>query len=99
LSDVLVDLRVDDHTQPIAELRRLYALHDQLFGVTPRDEWVAVDEALAAELRERLGRLGYDGDLQRAFFDWAGTENFEDRVEGVEAVDPVVLDALREQSG
>ena len=37
LSDVVVDLRVDDHETPIEELRRLYAIHDQLFGKTPRD--------------------------------------------------------------
>src|SRR5439155_8253812 len=30
LSDVLVDLRVDDHERPIQELRRLYGLHRQL---------------------------------------------------------------------
>lgn len=35
LSDVLVDLRVDDHEAPIEELRRLYELHDRLFGRTP----------------------------------------------------------------
>ena len=35
LSDVVVDLRVDDHELPIVELRRLYALHNELFGITP----------------------------------------------------------------
>jgi uncharacterized Ntn-hydrolase superfamily protein len=98
LSDVVVDLRVDDHELPIAELRRLYTLHDELFGVTPPEHWVAVDEALAAELRDRLARLGYEGELNRAFNDWAGTENLEERVEGVERIDPVVLGALRKQS-
>ena len=48
LSDVVVDLRVDDHELPIVELRRLYALHDELFGVTPPEDWIAVDEALTA---------------------------------------------------
>ena len=38
LSDVLVDLRVDDHEQPVEELRRLYGLHEALFGTTPRAE-------------------------------------------------------------
>jgi uncharacterized Ntn-hydrolase superfamily protein len=99
LSDVVVDLRVDDNPQPITELRRLYGLHHELFGVTPRSEWIDVDEALAAELRERLTRLGHEGELRQAFFDWAGTENLEERVEGVERVDPVVLEALRKQSG
>jgi len=99
LSDVVVDLRVDDHELPIVELRRLYALHDELFGVTPPEDWIAVDEALTAELRDRLAKLGYDGELDRAFNDWAGTENLEERVKGIERVDPVVLGALRKQSG
>src|SRR5581483_1500048 len=34
LSDVLVDLRADDHPDPIGELRRLYGLHVALFGTT-----------------------------------------------------------------
>src|SRR4249919_1023747 len=39
LSDVVVDLRVDDHERPIAELRRLFALHQELFGATPEEDW------------------------------------------------------------
>ena len=98
LSDTLVDLRTDDHERPIVELQRLYALHRELFGVTPIEDWLDVDEVLAAELRERLRRLGYDGELEQAFPDWAGTENLEERVEGVGRIDPVVLEALRKQS-
>ena len=99
LSDLVVDLRVDDHERPIVELRRLYGLHNELFGVTPSEDWVAVDEALAVELRDRLDKLGYEGELGKAFNDWAGTENLEERVDGVERIDPVVLGALRKQSG
>jgi uncharacterized Ntn-hydrolase superfamily protein len=99
LSDVVVDLRVDDHESPITELRRLYGLHNELFGITPPDDWVTVDPTLGAELRDRLARLGYDGELGKAFSDWAGTENLEERVDGVERIDPVVLGALRKQSG
>jgi uncharacterized Ntn-hydrolase superfamily protein len=98
LSDTIVDLRVDDHERPIAELRRIFALHHELFGRTAREYWVTVDEALGAELRDRLAKLGYQGELEKAFVDWAGTENLEERVDGVERVDPVVLDALRRQS-
>lgn len=98
LSDTLVDLRVDDRERPIVELQRLFGLHQQLFGTTPDTEWVDVDEALAAELRDRLSKLGYDDELEKSFSDWAGTENLEERVTGVERVDPVVLDALRKQS-
>ena len=99
LSDLVVDLRVDDHEQPIVELRRIFALHNELFGITPPEDWVAVDEGLASELRERLGTLGYDGELGKAFNDWAGTANLEERVDGLERIDPVVLGALRQQSG
>jgi uncharacterized Ntn-hydrolase superfamily protein len=95
LSDVLLDLRVDDHPTPVEELARLYRMHRALFGQTPRHEWVAVDEALADELRERLARLGHDGDLQEAFATWAGTENLEERIDGVAQIDPVVLEELR----
>jgi uncharacterized Ntn-hydrolase superfamily protein len=99
LSDVIVDLRVDDHERPIVELRRLYGLHNELFGVTPPEDWVTVDRTLSAELRDRLTKLGYDGELGKAFSDWADTENLEERVDGLERIDPVVLGALRKQSG
>jgi uncharacterized Ntn-hydrolase superfamily protein len=98
LSDTLVDLRVDDHERPIAELQRLFELHTELFGTTPRQDWITVDDALAAELGDRLERLGYKGELDQAFADWAGTANLEERVDGVESIDPAVLDALRKQS-
>lgn len=95
-TDVAVDLRVDDHAEPIGELRRLYEQHELLFGQTPEEEWIAVDGALAAELRERLEVLGYaDESLERAFNAWVGTENLEERVKGVDRLDPVVLAALR----
>ncbi len=95
LSDVLVDLRVDDHTRPVDELRRLYEIHRSLFGKTPRDKWIAVDAELAAELEDRLARLGYTGGLADALFRWAGDENLEERVDGAESIDPVVLRELR----
>ncbi len=95
LSDVLVDLRVDDHERPIAELARIQRIHTLLFGKTPREEWLEVDDALRAELTQRLAALGYDGTLERAFAAWTGTENLEERAEGVERIDPVVLEELR----
>ena len=90
LSDVLVDLRVDDHQAPIEELRRLHGLHRQLFGSTPRDEWLPVDDELRAELDEHLARLGYE-----RLEEWAGAANLEERVDGDDEIDPVVLNELR----
>jgi uncharacterized Ntn-hydrolase superfamily protein len=97
LSDSLVDLRVDDHPTPIAELGRLYEAHRLLFGKTPRGEWLTLDGELRAEVQERLQALGYDGDLEDALVTWAGAANLEERVDGGERIDPVVLAELRNE--
>jgi len=93
LSDTLVDLRVDDHERPIEELRRIYAIHRRLFETSPREDWLALEGDLGAEVDERLARLGHD-----SLAAWAGVENLEERVDGGDAIDPVVLEALREAS-
>jgi uncharacterized Ntn-hydrolase superfamily protein len=90
LSDVVLDLRVDDHPRPLEELRRIYGLHQALFGRTPRDQWLPVDDELRAEIRERLARLGHE-----RLDDWAAVENLEERVDGEDAIDPFVLEVLR----
>ncbi len=93
LSDSLFDLRVDDHADPVVELRRLYTIHLALFGSTPRDEWLIVENALRDELTARLGQLGH-----HSLVDWAGFENLEERVDGEDTIDPVVLSVLRERT-
>jgi len=93
LSDVVADLRVDDHERPLEELRRLFGIHELLFGRTPRSKWVTVDDGLRKEIEDRLAVLGFE-----RLEDWAGEQNLEERVDGMDAVDPVVLDALRRKS-
>jgi len=95
LSDSVVDLRVDDHPAPVEELARLYRGHQALFGKTPPEDWLELDAELEQELRDRLGRLGFDGDLTQAYRSWAGRENLEERIDGIERIDPVVLEELR----
>jgi len=98
LSDEVVDLRVDEHPRPLEELRHVYGLHQAIFGKTPIENWLEVDDELSTELGVRLTKLGYEGELDEAFFRWAGNENLEERVDGVEHVDPVVLEELRRQT-
>jgi uncharacterized Ntn-hydrolase superfamily protein len=93
LSDVFVDLRVDDHDRPLAELRRLFRIHEELFGQTPRSQWIDVDAGLRREILDRLAVLGFE-----RLEDWAGVENLEERVDGEDAIDPFVLERLRERS-
>jgi uncharacterized Ntn-hydrolase superfamily protein len=87
-SDVLVDLRVDDHPDPVLELQRLLDLHTLYFGKP--EETLPLEGALAEEVAAKLKALGYK-DLEA----WAGVENYEERmVPG--AIDILVLHKLRE---
>ena len=87
-SDVLVDLRVDDAPDPVAELQRLLELHSLYFGKP--EETLPLEGELLVEVSQKLEALGYK-DLE----DWAGVENYEERmVPG--AIDVLVLQKLRE---
>ena len=99
--DVAVDLRVDDHRTPVAELARLLDLHELYFGTPDPASLLPLEGALAAQVAASLERLGYatagGAKLAEALERWAGTENFEERlVPG--KLDPVVLEQLRRQA-
>jgi uncharacterized Ntn-hydrolase superfamily protein len=93
--DVGVDLRVDDHRDPVAELGRLIEVHALLFDRPDPQTLLQLTGALAEEVRERLAGAGFDGgDLDEALMAWAGLENLEERlVSG--RIDPRVLEHLR----
>jgi uncharacterized Ntn-hydrolase superfamily protein len=93
LSDTFVDLRVDDHGRPLEELRRLFGIHRQLFGKTPRSQWIEIDDAIRKEIEDRLAVLGFE-----RLEDWAGEANLEERIDDAGAIDPVVLAELRRRS-
>ena len=91
-SDIAMDLRVDDHPDPVVELGRLMGIHALLFG-SP-ETTLPLEGDVADRLRRALATLGYDDpDLEKALERAAGIENLEERlVPG--ALDPVVLDYL-----
>jgi uncharacterized Ntn-hydrolase superfamily protein len=91
-SGVRADLRVDDHPQAPQELARLLDLSDLYFG-GPQDVQPLTGD-LAAEVSERLARLGYAGAAPDALAEWAGVENYEMRLTE-EGIDARVLQALR----
>jgi uncharacterized Ntn-hydrolase superfamily protein len=89
-SDVLVDLRVDDHGAPVAELLRLLDLHATYFGRPDPADGIPLRGEVADEVRQHLEVLGQP-DLDT----WLGMENYEERaLPG--AIDPLVLGKLRE---
>ena len=94
-NDVLVDLRVDDHLDPIPELQRLMAIRDMLFGDVDLDACVPLTGPVADEVRERLAALGRTGDdLEKTLIIWADIENLEERMVPGQ-IDPIVLGHLR----
>jgi uncharacterized Ntn-hydrolase superfamily protein len=103
--DRWVDLRVDDHPQPVAELRRLLGVHHLYFGRTDRSKVHPIDAALAKELQEVLARRGfykgeitgkYDAATRKALEDYMGWENLEERIQKDDTIDDVVLAYIRE---
>ena len=103
-SDRVVDLRVDDHPDPIEELIRIRDLHTLYFGATEPDDVVAVDGDVREEVVTSLRRLGYvksgdpnDEQLYEALRTFIGTENFEEREQERGYLDRRVLDFMREK--
>jgi uncharacterized Ntn-hydrolase superfamily protein len=94
-SDIVADLRVDDHPEPVPELGRLLDLHALYFDKPDPATLLDLAGPLADEVRAKLATLGHrDRDLDTALASWAGVENLEERlVPG--RVDPLVLDHLR----
>lgn len=104
-NDRFIDLRVDDHPAPIEELERLLDLHRMYLSKSSADELIAIDETLARELQTIMARRGYkvaingvwDARAQRAFREFAGVENLEERLQEGPFVDVVVLKFLRQR--
>jgi uncharacterized Ntn-hydrolase superfamily protein len=98
-SDVMVDLRVDDHPDPVAELARLLDLQALYFDKADPADLLDLSGDLAVEVRDRLAGLGHRAEsLDDALADWAGIENLEERIV-TGRIDPLVLSHLRSLAG
>ncbi len=96
-SDVVADLRVDDHADPVVELGRLLDLHALYFDKPDPAALLDLVGDLAEEVRTRLTGLGHAGELDAALADWAGIENLEERIVPGH-IDPLVLAPLQAQA-
>lgn len=104
-NDRFIDLRVDDHTQPIDELRRILQLHKLYLFPTDPSDIIAINRNLAVELQERLTISGdyqgnitgsYDANTREAFRKFCGRENLEERWFEDARIDRVVLEFMRQ---
>jgi uncharacterized Ntn-hydrolase superfamily protein len=105
-NDRYIDLRVDDHPQPIDELQRILQLHKLYLSPTEPGDIMTIDHALAVELQELLTRSGdyqgnitgiYDENTRNAFRKFSGRENLEERWFEDARIDRVVLELMRQQ--
>lgn len=108
MNDVLVDLRVDDHPEPVTELRRLLDLRNLYFGSSPDGEKLKIEGAVLADLKRIMASRGfYRGDASgpwdevtfKALDTFIASENFEERVDLKQrTIDGPVLEYLRSQA-
>lgn len=103
MNDRFVDLRVDDHEAPVAELDRLYGVHRVLYGAAGQGPGIAWDQALLREVGERLRRLGAEtaddeAGVWSALANFAARENLESRIRADGRLDPILLEVLRARS-
>ncbi|MFD2765883.1 DUF1028 domain-containing protein [Micromonospora eburnea] len=95
--DELVDLRVDDHPDPVTELGRLLDTHTMLFGKPDPATLYDLTGPLADEVAALLAAAGHPvgvAGLDGALASWAGVENLEERIVAGR-LDPIVLEHLR----
>ncbi|MFF5173789.1 DUF1028 domain-containing protein [Micromonospora sp. NPDC000089] len=95
--DNLVDLRVDDHPEPLTELERLLDMHTLLFGKPDPTTLLDLTGLLAEEVAGLLATAGHpvgEAGLDDALASWAGVENLEERLVAGR-IDPIVLAHLR----
>jgi uncharacterized Ntn-hydrolase superfamily protein len=103
-NDRVLDLRVDDHPEPIRELIRLRALHTLYFGETRPEDVIAVDGDVKREVETSLRRQGYleaedagDEVLLDSLSAFIRTENFEEREQERGYLDRAVLEFMKEK--
>ena len=105
-NDRFIDLRVDDHPQPIDELQRILQLHKLYLSPTEPGDIMVIDHALARELQELLTTSGdyqgsitgkYDESTRDAFRKFSGRENLEERWFEDARIDRVVLEFMRQK--
>jgi uncharacterized Ntn-hydrolase superfamily protein len=103
-NDRYIDLRVDDHPDPIVELARLFSVWDDTMLVR-NDPLLEADAVLVADLQRRLAMLGrypgdatgvFDGATRAALEAWAGEYNLEGRLRDDNLISQTLVREIRD---
>ncbi|TCT19979.1 putative Ntn-hydrolase superfamily protein [Melghiribacillus thermohalophilus] len=103
-NDRYIDLRVDDHPEPIHELIRIYKLQRLYFEKPDPANILEIRGQIREELEQELYRLGYlqrdgsdDQELFKALTSFIHVENFEERELEPGKMDREVLEYMKEK--
>ncbi|WP_079506697.1 DUF1028 domain-containing protein [Mesobacillus jeotgali] len=103
-NDRYIDLRVDDHPDPITELIRIYGLQQLYFAKAKPENVVGVEGKVRETVIQHLKRLDYlkadpvdDAELHKALTAYIHTENFEEREQEKGKIDLEVLEFMKNQ--
>lgn len=105
-NDRYIDLRVDDHEQPILELERLLGLHRLYFEQPEESDLLTIEGSTARRLQRNLAELGYyDAPINgvyteataQALQDFALRENFEERLRDDNQIDRRIMEFMEEE--
>jgi len=105
-NDRYIDLRVDDHPEPIKELMRIHSLYKLYFYKTKPGNIITIEGALVREIQELLNKWGYqtpvsgvlDASFNEALKTFYLTENFDERICDHGYIDQEVLAFMRQKS-
>lgn len=90
-NDRYVDLRVDDHPDPIEELARILELHKLYFFKAEPEDVLTIDASLKQEIDALVARAG-----AKSLVEFMHRENLEDRVREDGSIDKQTLGYLRD---
>ncbi len=99
-NDRYIDLRADDHPDPVLELQRLLSIHRLLFERPNPNALLELKGEIATRVLNILKRAGrlesstWNETAQAQLNDLAGMENLEERFTKPGFIDPVALDYL-----
>lgn len=100
-NDRYIDLRVEDHEEPIKELTRIYQLQQLYFAPSKPENIVSIEGKTIEELTIHLQRLGYLNEtttkISDALKSYIHTENFEEREQKIGLIDKEVLEYMKKQ--
>lgn len=103
VTDRYIDLRVDDHKEPVDELIRILKLHELYFKPPADEDILQITDEMKAEMTKYLQALDYlkaenpsDKEVFEAIHSFHLVENFDERIQETGYVDKRVVDYMRE---